>query len=233
MIPGVARLRQHPLPDPPEETGFRDGLAYSLFVPDAPRGGVVVLHGAGSSKESHYDFARAARFMGLSAVAFDQRGHGESEGDLDDRGAADVATMAGLLGPGPVALRGSSMGGYMALVAAKAAGAAAVVAICPATSDGLLRGLRMGRFPFRADRAALTRVLAAHDLEVAAVELGDRLMLLHAEGDETVPVEVSRRLHEAAPASRLIVTPGGHHRSIQHDEELQAVAVRFLAQRLA
>ena len=50
------------------------------------------------------------------------------------------------------------------------------------------------------------------------------LLLLHAEGDEVVPVELSRALHAAAPASKLVVVPGGHHRSIQHDAELQGVA---------
>jgi hypothetical protein len=32
------------------------------------------------------------------------------------------------------------------------------------------------------------------------------------------------------PRSRLIEVPGGHHRSIQHDPEMQAVSVRFIEQ---
>jgi pimeloyl-ACP methyl ester carboxylesterase len=221
--------------DPPADAGRRDGLAYALFLPDGePRGGVIVLHGAGSVKESHYDFARRCRRAGLAAICFDQRGHGDSEGPLDDRAIDDVAVMRTLLpSAAPIGLRGSSMGGWMALAAADRVGAAAVVAICAATSDGLLRGLRQGRFSFDADRLALERVFAAHDPEVAAAQLGDRLLLLHAEGDETVPVEVSRRLHAAAPSSRLVVTPGGHHRSIQHDDELQAFSLRWLTKRLA
>ena len=220
--------------DPPSDSGVRDGLAYALFAPDAPpAGGVIVLHGAGSVKESHYDFCRRCRAAGLAAVSFDQRGHGESTGALDDRAIDDIAVMRTLLPADvPIGLRGSSMGGWMALAAAARVRAAAVVAICPATSDGLLRGLRERRFAFRADRPALERVLASHDLDVAATDLGDRLLLLHADGDETVPVEVSRHLHAVAPTSRLIVTPGGHHRSIQHDEELQAFSVRWLAGRL-
>ncbi len=220
--------------DPPADVGVRDGLAYALFLPAGPpRGGVIVLHGAGSVKESHYDFARLCREAGLAAVSFDQRGHGESDGALDDRAIDDIAVMRTLLpSEAAVGLRGSSMGGWMALAGAERVGAAAVVAICPATSEGLLRGLRERRFTFRADHTALSRVLAAHDPEVAAADLADRLLLLHAEGDETVPVEVSRRLHEVAPESRLIVTPGGHHRSIQHDDELQAFSVRWLSQRL-
>jgi pimeloyl-ACP methyl ester carboxylesterase len=219
-------------PDPPQ-LGTLEGLAYALFTPagGAPAG-VVILHGAGSSKESHYDFARQLRAHGLAAVCFDQRGHGESKGALDDRLVDDVAVMRTLLPDGPVGLRGSSMGGWLALAAAERVRATAVVAICPASSALLLRGLRTGRFDFEADRPALDRVLATYDLEVAARSLGERLLLLHADGDEQVPVEHSQALHAVAPGSRLVVVPGGHHRSVQHDSELQAFSVRFLRQLL-
>ncbi len=215
------------------ELGRSDGLAYALFTPEGPaKGGVVILHGADSSKESHYDFARLLRAMGLAAVCFDQRGHGESKGALGGRVLDDVAAMAALLPDGPVGLRGSSMGGWLAIAAAERVGAAAVVAICPATSEGMLRGMRTGRFAFRSKPDEIQLVLAHLDLEVAAHDLGERLLLLHAEGDEVVPVEHSRALHAAAAGSRLVVAPGGHHRSIQHDPEMQAFSARFLAQRL-
>jgi uncharacterized protein len=47
-----------------------------------------------------------------------------------------------------------------------------------------------------------------------------------------VPIASSRALHAAAPGSRLVAVPGGHHRSVQHDAELQALAVRFIARAL-
>ncbi len=218
----------------PDEAGVHEGLAYTLYHPEdgSREAGVVILHGAGSSRESHLDFARRCRAGGLSAIAFDMRGHGESPGRLDGRAIEDVATMAALLGCGRVGLRGSSMGGYFALVAARAARASAVVAICPAGAEGLRRGLRQGRFPFPADEEPIDALFAAHDEHEAATALGDGLLLMHAEGDETVPVEHSRELHVGAPGSRLIAVPGGHHRSVQHDAELQGEAVRFLARRL-
>ena len=46
-------------------------------------------------------------------------------------------------------------------------------------------------------------------------------------------VMIAQRPPDAAPASRLVVVPGGHHRSVQHDPELQALAVRFVARRCA
>jgi pimeloyl-ACP methyl ester carboxylesterase len=221
--------------EPPADTGVRDGLSYALFLPaGTPAGGVVVLHGAGSQKENHYDFARECRAAGLAAVAFDQRGHGASDGALDARAIEDVATIAGVLPDGaPVALRGSSMGGWLALAAGAALDAAAVVAICPASSEQLARGLRDRRFAFRADEATLGPLLGATDLPAAAVSLGDRLLLMHAEGDEDVPVEHSRALHAAAPESRIEVVPGGDHRSVQHDPEMQALSVRFILTRCA
>jgi pimeloyl-ACP methyl ester carboxylesterase len=221
--------------EPPADTGVRDGLSYALFRPSgAPAAGVVVIHGAGSQKENHFDFARECRAAGLAAVAFDQRGHGASEGSLDARAIDDVATIAALLPAGvPVALRGSSMGGWLALAAGAALDATAVVAICPASSEQLARGLRDGRFSFSADAASLGPLLRSTDLPAAAAALGARLLLMHAEGDEDVPVEHSRALHAAAPDSRIEVVPGGHHRSIQHDAEMQALAVRFIVTRCA
>jgi pimeloyl-ACP methyl ester carboxylesterase len=221
--------------EPPAETGELDGLAWARHAPAdrAATAGVVVLHGADSRKENHFDFARACAAGGLAALTFDARGHGESPGPLDGRALDDVARMADLLreraGIERVGLRGSSMGGYLALAAAAGARAAAVVAICPASAVGLSVGVRAGRFGFAADRDALVALLRDHDEADAARALSAPLLLLHAEGDEVVPVELSRALHAAAPASKLVVVPGGHHRSIQHDPELQGVAVRFLA----
>lgn len=219
--------------DPPEDRGERDGLAYSLFLPPgAPLGGVVILHGADSSQESHWDFARRLRAHGLAAATFDQRGHGATGGALDGRMAADVATIAGLLPAGvPVGLRGSSMGGYLALVAAKAVNARGVVAICPASADGLRRGVRTGRLGFAAT-PGLDAFLTEHDEQAAAIALAAPVLLLHAEGDEVVPVAQSAAIaaarEEAARPTRFVRVPGGHHRSIQHDAEFQDLSVRFL-----
>ena len=223
--------RPLPTPDPPEEIGSVDGLAYTRWAPAGePWAGVLIIAGAGSHKESHHDYARLLRDSGAVAVCADMRGHGESEGDLDARVLDDVARLAALL-PSPRAVRGSSMGGTLAILGAAAFDA--VVAICPATTDGLRRGLLAGRFEFRADVASLEAFLTEHDVATAAEQLEVPLLLLHAEGDESVPVEHSRELARRAPDARLIAVPGGHHRSVQHDPELQGETVRWLRRRLA
>jgi pimeloyl-ACP methyl ester carboxylesterase len=217
---------------PPAEVGSHDGLAYSLWLPEGrPRAGVVIVHGANSSKESHHDYARAARGAGLAAIAFDQRGHGDSEGELDGRIIDDVAAIAQLLPTPWFALRGSSLGGYVAIVAAARAGASAVVAVCPAGAGHLQRLLRSDEIAFRADVPALERFLAEHDDDEALAALEIPVMLMHAEGDESVPVEHSRALAArfGHPASRLVEVPGGHHRSVQHDGELQGISLSFIA----
>jgi len=224
----------------PSELGSRGGLAYSLWLPDDPRSGIVILHGAGSCKESHHDFARAALADGIAVIAFDQRGHGASDGPMDGRAIEDVAAIAALLrsrvaAPDlAVALRGSSMGGYLAIVAAATAGAKAVIAICPASSEGLRRGLKAEGLGFDADVDALDRLLSEHDLHGSVESLPVPLLLLHAEGDEQVPVEHSRELagRTSNPRSRLITVRGGHHRSVQHDPELQAVSLHWLVSAL-
>jgi pimeloyl-ACP methyl ester carboxylesterase len=218
---------------PPAELGRVDGLHYALFRPAGrPRGGVIVLHGAGSRKENHFDFARRCADSGLSAVACDLRGHGQSTGILDAGVLADVATVAGVLPPGPVAVRGSSMGSFVAVLAGARMGAAAVVAICPPSAEALALALRSGRYDIAADEGALEALLAGADLSAAASALGPRLLLQHAEGDERVPVAHSRALHAAAPGSRLTTVAGGDHRFAQHHPALMAQGIDFILERV-
>ena len=222
---------------PPPELGMQDGLSYALFLPDGePDVGVVILHGAGSAKESHFDFARGCRADGMAALAYDARGHGRSEGSFGPSAFDDALAMVGLLRSHVphVALRGSSMGGFQAIHAAAGADGrvCAVVAICPAPERGLLRFLQSGQRPeFACDADACRPWLESLDIYEAAGSLGPEtaLLLMHARGDEQVPYTVSEEIHAAAgEPKRLLLLPGGHHRSVQHDEELQAESRRFI-----
>jgi alpha-beta hydrolase superfamily lysophospholipase len=225
---------KHAPPAPPE-LGSQNGLAYALFLPESePIAGIVICHGASSAKESHFDFGRACRASGLAALAFDARGHGRSEGPFGPGAIDDVLAMCDLIrSHAPeVAVRGSSMGGFCAIHAgARDPSLCAVVAICAAPERGLLRGLRSGTLDFECDRPATEAWLETLDLFEAVGRLGSEtaLLLLHALGDEQVPYTVSEELYEAAhEPKRLLVVPGGHHRSLQHDEEIQAESVRFV-----
>ena len=142
-------------PAPPAELGKIDGLAYSLWLPEGdPWAGVVIIHGAGSSKESHHDFARAARSGGLSAVCFDQRGHGDSGGELDGRALEDVADRRGAAGRRPAGdarlEHGRLPGDPRRRAAGRARGRRRSARRAPTAS---WRGLRGGELDFPADVA--------------------------------------------------------------------------------
>jgi fermentation-respiration switch protein FrsA (DUF1100 family) len=232
-----------PTPAQAAEHDFLDGLAYQLWLPESepPWPGIVVLHGAGSRKENHGDFARLAADLGWAVITYDQRGHGESLGEMSPTAIADATAMARLLGrhdgvdPERVCARGSSMGGFVAIHAAAVSDTiAGVIAVCPAGERMLLESLRSDPLEMRADRAALEPWLEEHDLREAVALLGEKpLILLHAKGDDEVPADWSEELFErAAEPRKLILVPGGHHRSVQHDPELQGVALRWLERRL-
>jgi alpha-beta hydrolase superfamily lysophospholipase len=237
----------------PDREDFHGGLAYSLWLPDAghrtPRSsgdlppGVVIVHGAGSRKENHADFARLARATGWAALSFDLPGHGASKPPMSGTAVEDVIAMARLLGSqegvdaSRIAVRGSSLGGFLSICATAASDRiAGTIAICPASQDHLARGLRRGGFEMRVeDPLALEAWLLAHDVGAAVERIAPRpLVLLHAEGDTQIPSEHSEELYERAGEPRkLIVAPGGAHTTVQHDPELQATALLWVERELA
>jgi uncharacterized protein len=234
--------RRLPATRAPSAGGEHRGRPYLLWLPesDPPWPGMVIIHGAGSRKENHADFARACAAAGWVALAYDQRGHGASSDGMSPEAAEDAGRMACLLADMDgvdgrrVCVRGSSMGGFIAIhAAARSPAIAGVVAICPASEEHLLSGLASGELEMRIGEQArgdFGAWLAEHDLRDATRLLGAKpLLLIHASGDERIPSEWSEELYaNAAPPRKLIVLPGGHHRSAQHDPELQGVSLRWL-----
>ena len=58
---------------------------------------MLILHGAGSCKENHADFARLCAASGWVALAYDQRGHGRSGDEMSPGAVGDVARIAAWL----------------------------------------------------------------------------------------------------------------------------------------
>jgi dienelactone hydrolase len=200
-------------------------LAALLWPAPATAPGVLVLHGLGSRKENHADFGAALAGAGMAALAVDLRGHGASGGRLD-AGALDDA-LAGLAllrarGHARLGVRGSSMGGFLALhAAARDASVRAVVALCPATHRGL------GRHQEAAWAAAMPLAPAVRRAD------GVARGYWHATGDERVPWGATFALHQITPQpTRLHVALGGTHRSLQHDPAIRAATVGYLAEGL-
>jgi dienelactone hydrolase len=186
----------------------------------------VVVPGLGSRKENHADFALRCVSAGMAALCLDVRGHGESGGRLDGGAVDDVVAAIGWVadrGHDRVGLRGSSMGGFLALHAATAdARVRAVAAICPARPEPLAR--RIG------EDWPLALPLAPAVARADGVARG----YWHATGDESVPWAHSFALAQRTPQPvRLRVRLGGHHRSLQHDPGILAETVAFLGEHLA
>jgi alpha-beta hydrolase superfamily lysophospholipase len=223
--------------------GRHNGLAYALWLPGDPPPwpAVVVVHGAGSRKENHADFARLAAASGWAALNFDLPGHGGSEPVMTGDAVDAVISMVHLLevqdgvDERRVAIRGSSLGGFLAICAAAAAPeVAGVIAVCPASQSHLAHGVRQGRFEMRVgDPIDLEAWLVTQDVGEAVERIAGRpLILMHAEGDTQIPSDHSEELYERAGEPRkLVIAPGGAHTTVQHDAELQAVALRWLERR--
>ena len=234
-------------PRPPSAVGEHAGRPYLLWLPDSPPPwpGMVIVHGAGSQKENHGDFGRACAAAGWAALAYDQRGHGDSAEEMSPEALADVGRMARFLGA-----REDVDGERTAYAARAWAASWRSTARRPRMrSPGWSRSARPANSTCCADcgpgrsrcapgtesRAALEAWLGEHDLRDAVALVGAKpLLLVHARGDERIPSEWSEELYEhAVDPRKLIVLPGGHHRSAQHDPELQGLALRWLSRNLA
>ena len=240
---------------PPTETGRLDGHRVVPVAPatgDGPCPAVIVLHGAGSRKENHADFARAATGHGFVALTFDNRGHGETEGDLGParrrrppRAWPNGSPRRPEVDERRIAARGSSMGGLMAIHAGAATtGVAAVVAICPAAEWMLAEDVRRiadgraaARRTARWRRCASTPRRWSRWLEEQRRRRGGRADGLEAAAAHPRTRRRGRALHALGGAlrarrrspSELLLLEGGDHRSAQHDAELQGESLRWLA----
>lgn len=97
-------------------------IAYRRLKGKTP--GVVFLHGYHSDMEGGKALAleELCRAQGRAFLRFDQFGHGKSSGDVlygtVGRWAADTVAVLDALTEGPVVLVGSSLGGWISLLAA-------------------------------------------------------------------------------------------------------------------
>jgi fermentation-respiration switch protein FrsA (DUF1100 family) len=134
-----------------------------------------------------------------------------------------------------VAVRGSSLGGFLRSTQLRVPGDRRRGRDLPAGEDHLASGLRRGSLEMRVgDPAALEAWLLAQDIGEAVARIAPRpLLLMHAEGDTQIPSDHSEELFERAGKPRkLIIVPGGAHRTVQHDSELQGAALRWVEREL-
>ena len=209
--------------------------------------GVVFLGGfksdMGGTKALHLqDWAEAT---GRAFLRFDYSGHGESSGAFLDGAIGDwfedAMAVVQALTVGPQVLVGSSMGGWIALLLARAlpgrvAGLVGVAAAPDFTEDSMWAGFTP------AQRAALAeegRVVVPSDYDPAGYVITRRLIeegrgrlvlrdplplrfavrLLQGTADTDVPPAVALRLldHATGPDIRLTLVKGADHRFSTQD----------------
>jgi len=208
-----------------------DGHVLSAWwVPGRLDAGVVLLHGAGSTRASVLDHAAVLARHGYGVLLVDARGHGRSGGramDFGWRGDLDVDAALDFLAEhvGGAALVGMSMGGEEAIGAAAADPRVRAVVAEGATGRTAADrawladayGLR-GRLHLALERVmfGLTDLLTSArppiSLADAVVAASPRPVLLIAAGDVADEAEVATRLQARAPTSVDVwVVPGAGH----------------------
>jgi dienelactone hydrolase len=228
-------------------------LVANLYIPAGSVGwwpGIVVCPGFGSSKERHAGFGERAAAAGFAALIIDPRGHGESNGEMDANLFNDVAAACHYLqsrpevNPMSVGIRGSSLGGWLAIhTAAHLKDVAPVIAYCP-TNEGQLTILMeevamvqrghpspmIQGTPPRVNVNSTLQLLYRLDMAKAARRIHPRhLLLIQCEGDEVVPSHISQRIYDEAQEPKTFwLLPGGDHNFAQHDPDTDARVLEWL-----
>ena len=220
-------------------------LAANLYVPQGADGwcpAIIVCHGFGSCKENYAAFGERAVAAGMAALIMDLRGHGESGGQLDGNVFNDVAAALqfllsrGEINPTRIAIRGSSLGAWLAIhTAAHLKDLSPVIGVATTNEAQMTilleevalvqRGHTSPMVPHtlpRVDVNAMTQLLYRLDIQKAVRKIQPRpLLLIHCEGDDQVPAHTSQRIYdEATEPKALWLLPGGDHRFAQHDPEI-------------
>lgn len=229
--------------------GPRDRRLHGWFVPVAGSApAVVVLHGWGANASDMLPLADKLHHAGFHSLFLDARGHGLSEADdyaSMPRFSEDLEVAVTWLtshdGVESVGVIGHSVGaGAAILAAARNPGIDAVVAVSGFADiwEVMRDGTSIGRLPApgpRAIRWAMERVLGRPLDEIApervAASLQCRVLVVHGERDEIIPVDHGRRVAGAAEAD-LIVIPGAGHSSLEAFEPHFGAVLAFLIEAL-
>jgi dipeptidyl aminopeptidase/acylaminoacyl peptidase len=228
-------------------------LAATLYVPPPVAGvsgpGLLVAHGAGSRRGRHDGFCREACAQGFVVLALDFRGHGDSAGRGDGPLEQDIFAGVDLLRSHPrvdperVCYRGSSMGGFYGLKAAAQAHFAALALLCPASEGVILDALDDRQAsetesgsrsspedaPPHWDTAALRSYFQRQDSVRLASQVECPVLLVHARGDDVVPLGHSLRLcRHLRTETTLLLLEGGTHTSAQHDARVHQYTSTWL-----
>ncbi|WP_294138397.1 alpha/beta hydrolase [Sphingomonas sp.] len=224
----------------------RPRLAYHHTGGDGPT--VVFLPGYASDMQGTKAVALEgwARATGRAFLRFDYGGCGQSEGAFEDQTLAgwrdDVVAMLDQIATGPVVLVGSSLGGWLMLLAARARPAAVVglVGIAPApdftdwgfSTEDKMTILNEGRLaranPYGPEPTVYTRGFfqsgEANRLMFGTIPFDGPVRLVQGQADPDVPWHRTVRLGEmirSADVQTLLIKDGDHR--LSRDTDIAAI----------
>jgi uncharacterized protein len=185
----------------------------------------MVLHGAGKSSRATFSGLRhSLNDRGIPTASFDFVGHGETGGDLTGctlRGRTEqAAAVIRHTCTEPLTLIASSMSGYAAIKLTEAFRVNNLILLVPAVYTP-----RAYCLPFGPDFSVAIRVPGSwresDAFDILAGFKGN-LLIIAAESDTVIPVEVIERLHASAKSARvrrLHVVPGSGHLNLFPSEQ--------------
>ncbi|MBV7535467.1 alpha/beta hydrolase [Duganella sp. sic0402] len=179
---------------------------------------ILYLHGAGAStRRGHHMLRSALQQCGLGSICFDAIGHGDTGGTLSESSIASrtrqaQAVLAARAMPEPLAIVGSSMGAYNAIRLTEHHKVDALVLIVPGVYTPSAYEVPFG--PGFSTVIRRERSWADSDAWHILSRFEGRLLVLHAEHDATIPLEISDRLFGAATRAQsrqLCIVQGAEH----------------------
>jgi fermentation-respiration switch protein FrsA (DUF1100 family) len=212
-----------------EEASFQaaDGTRlHGWFVPhENPRAVVLFAHGNAGNITGREDVLRALHRLGVAVLAFDYRGYGRSQGSPTEAGVlADgraartwLAKRVGIP-ESDIVLMGESLGGAVAVQLAAEAPARGLVLENTFSSVPDVATYHYPWLPVK--QLMRTRF----DSAAAIANYHGPLLQAHGDADTIVPLQIGRRLFEAAnEPKRLVVIPGGDHNDARTPQFYQAL----------
>lgn len=178
---------------------------------------ILLLHAGGESRGVWAPVAEVLADAGFRSVAFDQRGHGDSDGAatrlvdfVDDVVAMSSAEAA-------VVLVGASLGGFAALgaladpVVADRVRGLVLVDVVPDPPPAPVRRFLAARGLLRSRQPLVEDILSrADDLRRITAQLPTPILLVRGETSHLTDDDAARLL-ALAPESRVVPVPGAGH----------------------
>jgi uncharacterized protein len=219
----------------PSSAGMLSGVIH--HPPHESRGCIITSHGLLSNKDSDKFIALGEHFAeeGFTVLRFDFGGCGQSEGNIADTTVtgrkedllAALAFMQRRLSGSaqPIGLLGSSIGGFVSLLVASCRNEIKAVAAwaTPFCFEELRKGITLSCGDIIKDGFFDDARLYAAESFVPRVR---NLLIIHGDGDETVPLHHAHRLYAQAREPKFLeILPGADHSITAPEHREKAVAL--------